>query len=174
MSLRNLQSMSNDASPAGSEQSLGLRVGEWVEVRPLEEILATLDQEGCLDALPFMPEMAQHCGGRFTVFRVAHKTCDNIESYHNRRMKDAVHLELRCDGSAHGGCQAKCLFFWKEAWLRRVSGPKPIDAPAANPVVSGHSAEKAPARCNLAALHRATRHTAKADDGEIVYRCQST
>ena len=31
-----------------------------------------------------------------------------------------MHLEdLRCDGSAHGGCQAGCLLYWKEAWLTR-------------------------------------------------------
>jgi hypothetical protein len=30
-------------------------------------------------------------------------------------------LETRCDGSAHGGCEAGCLIFWKEAWLKRVS-----------------------------------------------------
>ena len=33
----------------------------------------------------------------------------------------AVHLETRCDGSAHGGCQASCLLFWKDAWLKPVS-----------------------------------------------------
>jgi len=32
-----------------------------------------------------------------------------------------VHLNLRCDGSAHDGCQAGCELFWKEAWLRPIS-----------------------------------------------------
>src|SRR5215475_13657598 len=36
----------------------GLRPGEMIEVRSLPEILATLDERGCLDGLPFMPEMA--------------------------------------------------------------------------------------------------------------------
>ena len=36
---------------------LNLRVGEVVEVRTAEEILATLDEHGALDSLPFMPEM---------------------------------------------------------------------------------------------------------------------
>jgi hypothetical protein len=36
-------------------------------------------------------------------------------------MGDTVYLEdLRCDGSGHGGCQAGCRIYWKEAWLRRV------------------------------------------------------
>ena len=37
----------------------------------------------------------------------------------------AVHLdETRCDGQGHGGCQAGCLLFWKEAWLKRVAAPQ--------------------------------------------------
>ena len=53
-------------------------------------------------------------------------------------MESAVHLEeLRCDGSAHGGCQAGCLVYWKEAWLRPVdqqAGERPpeTDAPGAS------------------------------------------
>ncbi len=30
--------------------------------------------------------------------------------------------DLRCDGSAHGGCQASCYLLWKRAWLRNVKG----------------------------------------------------
>ena len=28
---------------------------------------------------------------------------------------------LRCDGSAHDGCQRGCLFFWNQAWLREAN-----------------------------------------------------
>jgi len=97
------------------------RAGDWVEVRSKEEILATLDETGALDQLPFMPEMLPHCGRRYRVFASAHKTCDTVNKTGGRRMRDAVHLEgLRCDGAAHGGCQASCLIFWKEAWLTPV------------------------------------------------------
>ena len=102
-------------------ESLRLKVGEFVEVRTKEEILATLDVKGCLDELPFMPEMFKYCGSRQRVFKRAHKTCDPLNGT-GRRMKDAVHLEtVRCDGQAHGGCQAECMIFWKEAWLKRAS-----------------------------------------------------
>jgi len=100
---------------------LNLRAGEWVEVRSADEILATLDDQQSLEALPFMPEMLRYCGSRFRVYKSAHKTADTIEHFSIRRMNRAVHLEaLRCDGSAHGGCQAGCLLFWKESWLKRV------------------------------------------------------
>ena len=81
-----------------------------------EEILATLDSEGGVDGLPFMAEMLQYCGRRFRVFKSAHKSCNTLGGGGIRRMPDAVFLEdLRCDGQAHGGCQAGCLLFWKKA-----------------------------------------------------------
>jgi hypothetical protein len=104
-----------------------LRHGDLVEVKSPSEILATLDDRGALDDLPFMPEMAPYCGRRFTVERRAEKVCDTIHYTGSRRLHDSVLLEdLRCDGSGHDGCQAECRFFWKEAWLRKVS---PHDLP---------------------------------------------
>jgi len=104
-----------------ADECLDLRAGELVEVRSAEEILATLDERGELDSLPFMPEMVQYCGRQFRVSKRADMTCDTIEKYHARRMYRTVHLEqLRCDGCGHDGCQAGCLTFWKEAWLKRA------------------------------------------------------
>ena len=100
--------------------SLKLRVGDWVEIRSKEEILKTLDHKGQLDGLPFMPSMFQYCGRRFKVYKRAHKTCDTVFPVRGRRVADAVHLETRCNGLGYGECQAGCLIFWKEAWLKRV------------------------------------------------------
>jgi len=97
-----------------------LHVGDWVEIRSKEEILRTLDGNARLDGMPFMPEMFAFCGRKFRVYKRAHKTCDTVFPVRGRRVDDAVHLETRCDGSAHDGCQAGCLIFWKEAWLKRV------------------------------------------------------
>jgi hypothetical protein len=145
---------------------LGLRVGEVVEVRREEEILATLDERGELDALPFMPEMLQHCGRRFTVDRVAHKLCDTVTATGMRRMRDAVHLAgVRCDGEAHGGCETACLIYWKEAWLRRPGGR--TDA------VDGPLAGRAPHRLTVADLQATTRRD-RAPDGEERFSCQAT
>ncbi|HWG57920.1 MAG TPA: hypothetical protein VN661_02620 [Candidatus Acidoferrales bacterium] len=92
--------------------------GDLAEVRSAEEILSTLDGEGRLEGAPFMPEMLAYCGRRFEVLRRADKTCAPDQSI--RRLRNTVLLkELRCDGSAHGGCEAGCLFFWKEQWLKR-------------------------------------------------------
>jgi len=142
---------------------LGLRCGELVEVRGREEILATLDDGGRLDALPFMPEMFAFCGRRFRVYRSAHKTCDTVSKTGGRSMKDAVHLEgARCDGAAHGGCQAACLIFWKEAWLKRVD--------EGTPAGSGRAATGG---CSEQDVVRAARRDADGDP-EPRYACQAT
>lgn len=39
--------------------------GDLVEVRSSSEILSTLDLKGCLENLPFMPEMFAFCGRQF-------------------------------------------------------------------------------------------------------------
>lgn len=98
-----------------------MRAGDWVEVRSKEEILATLDKGGRLDGLPFMPQMFEYCGQKFEIYKSAHKTCDTVSGdYVGRRLPDSVHLNHRCDGAAYGGCQAGCLIFWKQAWLKPV------------------------------------------------------
>ena len=51
--------------------ALGLRAGDWVVVRSKEEILSTLDENGCLDLLPFQPEMFAYCGRRMRADRAS-------------------------------------------------------------------------------------------------------
>jgi len=91
--------------------------GDLVMVRPLDEILSTLDEKGTLGKLPFMPEMRDFCGRQFRVSRRALKTC--VDDTEMRQIDDTVFLEeVRCSGEAHGGCDKACLIFWKEAWLQ--------------------------------------------------------
>lgn len=147
-----------------------LKVGDWVEVRSKEEILATLDRSGQLDGMPFMPEMLAFCGRRFQVYKRAHKTCDTVFPVRGRRVDNAVHLDTRCNGSAHGDCQAGCLLFWKQAWL------KPVDA---------RSKKFAPSLVKIENLMTKESGCTEADvisaaqvrdpmDGTPIYSCQAT
>ena len=148
---------------ANRNEVLGLHVGEVVEVKSREEILATLDETGALDKLPFMPEMLAFCGKRLTVTRRADKSCDTVSAANKRlqRFENTVHLDdSRCDGSAHGGCQAQCTLFWKEAWLRRVSGSKPRAVPTQSPRISETQLYDAAYRDR--------------SGPEPIYRCQAT
>ncbi|MDF1603461.1 hypothetical protein [Nocardioides sp. YIM 152315] len=129
-------------------------------MRSASEILASLDESGDLEHLPFMPEMLPLLGSSFTVSARADKTCDTVNiTGCSREMDDTVHLtEVRCDGSAHGGCQAGCLLFFKEEWLSRDD-----------------AAPQQPAADEAAALAELTaRVEARTTVAPGVYRCQAT
>jgi hypothetical protein len=148
---------------------LNLKRGDWVEVRSREEILATLDDRARLDGLPFMPEMLRFCGRRLRVASRADKTCDTIETYRSRRMYDTVHLEAAwCDGSAHAGCQASCLTFWKEAWLKRSGSRAGADRESD---ARDATAPAGPIDARLAAGALVSNASAEAD---CIYACQAT
>jgi len=137
-----------------------LRAGDVVRVRPAADILASLDEKGCTEGLPFMPEMLSACGRVVRVVASAHKTCDTVNSGGARQTKHIVHLtDLRCDGSAHGGCQAECLLFWHVDWL------EPARAGDADAKGAGELPDVTPLES----------HTSDRDaEGELVYSCQAT
>lgn len=149
-------------SPLSKQLSLGLHAGDWIVVRSKAEILATLDAQCRLDGLPFQPEMFALCGRRMRVAKTAHKTCDSsIHDTGGRRMHDTVHLEGgRCDGNLHDGCQADCVFFWKEAWLQRADAPSPQV-----PGLGGGPSEEDVLRA---------RHAPGSDPNDPVWVCQTT
>jgi hypothetical protein len=149
-----------------------LHVGDWVEVRSREEILRSLDVNGRLEGLPFMPQMFQFCGRRFRVYKRAHKTCDTVNSTGGRKLTDGIHLEdLRCDGQAYGGCQAACLIFWKTAWLRPATVDF-LEAKKTNPsLVDGLHRET---DCSEEAVLAGTLAKDQPASGGPKYSCQAT
>ncbi|MHA7924513.1 MAG: hypothetical protein ACX936_04890 [Marinobacter sp.] len=149
---------------------MSLRVGDIVEVKSKEEILETLDADGRLDGLPFMPQMFDYCDKQFKVFKSAHKTCDTVNGTGGRRLKDCVHLELRCDGQAYGGCQAACLLFWNTSWLRAVEA---IDT---EPTMFHDSKSNGVSICSEDIVRRNVISTTSKSTTEVdpVYACQAT
>jgi hypothetical protein len=144
------------------------RAHDRVVVRSKEQILATLDADGTLDGMPFMPEMLEHCGKEFTVSAVAHKTCDTANRTGGRKLDRTVHLTgSRCDGRAHGGCDADCLIFWKEAWLER-----PAEG-AAPPRGVGAMETRRRTGCTEAQLEQSTQEQGP-PNAPPRYRCQAT
>jgi len=154
---------SNDRKP---------KAGDWVEIRSEQEILKTLDEDGRLEGMPFMPEMLAFCGRKFMVTSRAHKTCDTVFPVRSRKVSRAVHLGTRCDGSAHGGCQAQCLIFWKEAWL------KPVDQGAGVPSADAERAGTTYDARDSTGISREQleKTVARIDqqDGAPIYSCQAT
>jgi hypothetical protein len=151
--------------------NMQLHVGEWVQIRSKEEILRTLDKTGQLEGLPFMPQMFQYCGQELRVFKRAHKTCDTVNDYKGRRMNSAVHLEgIRCDGQAYGGCQAACLIFWKEAWLKKIAEPSSAVLPEQE---SGQATGK-PSECREEDVWAGTKKAGSETATDPSYVCQAT
>lgn len=101
-----------------SPNSAKLKAGDIVEVLSFQQILKTLDENGQLDNLPFMPEMKKFCGKRFKVYERVNIAC--IDEIGIGRFKRTITLEnIRCDGSDHSGCQKSCYILWKVDWLKR-------------------------------------------------------
>ena len=151
-------------SELGEDAPNRLRNGDRVVVRTPAEILATLDEDGTTNGLVFMPEMIPLCGREFVVHARADRLCDAVNG-RTRKMPNAVMLAgSRCDGSAHDGCQAQCLLFWNEAWLRPAGEPH-----STAPAGTDSAAEEAELRQRVSRITHPT-----GDDGVVRYRCQAT
>src|SRR5260370_13746195 len=158
-----------------STACLDLVAGELVEVASREEIVSTLDQNGKLDSMPFMPEMLQYCGKRFRVLKRADKTCDNIKEWSLRRVKNAVHLTgVRCDGTSHGNCDAGCVLCWNEAWLKKVD-PEWVSASEVTQTASASSPDtRSCLACTEEGLQESTLRPDPSAPGNALYMCQAT
>lgn len=115
--------VSGVATAGNGSQPLNLRRGEFVRVKPLSQIKATLDSEGKHQNLLFAPAMANFCGQVLLVR-------DRVENIvleatpRQRKIKDTVLLEgATCDGVCHRLCPRQSLLFWRECWLERVAAP---------------------------------------------------
>jgi len=101
---------------------LGLQPGELVEVKPLPEIIATLNKNGLNRGLHFSADQRPFCGGRYRV----RSRADNFIAEGTGEMKhfrNTVILEdVLCDSAcfAFGGCYRADLLYWREIWLRRI------------------------------------------------------
>jgi hypothetical protein len=151
-----------------------LKVGDLVEVRSVREILETLDKKGQLEGLPFMPQMFQYCGRRFRVYKRAHKTCDTVFPVRGRWMANAVHLETRCVGLGYGECQAGCLIFWKDAWLKTLKDEKSKSESSPRDTAIQHAAVQRDAVCTKQDVLADSRTPVQQDERDTVYVCQAT
>lgn len=101
-----------------------LKQKDLVRVKSLKQIINTLDVDGCLDGLPFMPEMVGYCGKTYRISFKVEKTCvDNPVMYMAEFKNNDVYFleDLRCSGANHDGCHRACRIFWKESWLEPIS-----------------------------------------------------
>jgi hypothetical protein len=107
----------------GTTQSrpLDLQPGEYAQVRSLEEIRSTLDEEERYRGLYFMPEMEEFYGKKYRVFKTVRSITLEFNGEVRKLKSPTVFLEgVYCNGKKHHDCDRSCLLFWREAWLKRA------------------------------------------------------
>jgi hypothetical protein len=110
------------SSLSPENETLDLQPGEWVEVRPIDQISVTLDDKGKYKGLYFMPEMEKFCGKKFKVFKKAEIIKLESTGEVRKLRSPSVFLEgVYCNGERHEGCDRSCFHFWREAWLKRIA-----------------------------------------------------
>ena len=72
------------------------------------------------------------------------------------------------DGEAYEGCQAACMIFWKEAWLKPVSQDARV-AGEPKPALAGRSQG-----CTEADVLKGTRAADQPPGSKVKYICQAT
>jgi hypothetical protein len=107
-------------------ERLGLQPGEWVQVKSLAEISATLDRNRRNRGLEFSRYMIPFCGGTYRV-RARMENFIDEGSGEMRRLENTVLLEgVSCGGGTTSGpCRRAEYLYWREIWLRRALGPSP-------------------------------------------------
>lgn len=103
-------------------ESLNLRSGEWIEIKPLESITKTLDERAHNRGLYFTPAMGGMCGEQHRVERKPEKIIVDGTG-EMRQLRNTVFLKgslCGCTCVAFGGCPRGEFAYWREIWLRRV------------------------------------------------------
>jgi len=101
--------------------SAPLEAGDWVRVRSLEEIEATLNQWRQLRGCTFMPAMAEYCGTVHRVLKPMKRFVDERD-LRVKKSRGIILLEgVLCQGTAEfGSCDRCCFLFWREEWLEKI------------------------------------------------------
>jgi hypothetical protein len=108
-------------SPSLENDTLNLQPGEWVQVRSIDEISATLDGNLKYKGLYFMSGMEKFCGKKFKVFKKVEIIKLESTGEVKKLRTPSIFLEgVYCNGEGHEGCDRACFHFWKEAWLKRI------------------------------------------------------
>jgi hypothetical protein len=108
-------------------ESLNVRPGELIEVKPLDGIVETLNETGRNRGLFFTPDMRLLCGQQKRVERRLEKIIVDGTG-EMREVHNTVYLEGGHCGCAHvafGGCTRREFSYWREIWLRRSSASTP-------------------------------------------------
>ncbi len=99
-------------------------VGDWVRVKDVAEVRATLDPHEKLRGLAFTPEQWAYCGKTFRVDAVVRRMMNDDGVM--RSVGRTVSLEgVTCGGPAEsGGCGRACPLLFRDEWLEPSSAER--------------------------------------------------
>ena len=110
-----------DKSPT---ETLDLQPGEWVRVKSIEEISATLNAENSNRGLSFDREMLKYCGRTAQVLRrVDHIIDESSGQMLTMKTPCIVLADVTCTADYHRSCPRGIYPYWREIWLERVPTP---------------------------------------------------
>jgi hypothetical protein len=99
-------------------------VGEYVQVKSLEEILQTLDVNFKNKGLMFTKELIPYCGVTSKVKKIVNKTINEVDGEMLYSSRGSVILEdVICTGFLSDKryfCPRSCYPYWREIWLKRI------------------------------------------------------
>ena len=108
-----------DSPPVFSAERLP--AGEWVRVRSLKEIEATLEPGKQVNGCAFMPEMAEYCDTEQQALKPLRRFVDERD-LRVKKASGIILLEgVMCRGADEfGNCDRTCFYLWREEWLDRA------------------------------------------------------
>ena len=133
-----------DRTPA---DSLNLRPGELVRIKPYQEILTTLDAGNRNRGLYFDAEEVPYCGGTYRVQKRVTRIIDERTGKMREMKTPSVILDSVICESRYSECRLFCprsiYSYWREIWLDRVE-PEPVSAPRPeqDPVAALHTVQR--------------------------------
>ena len=108
--------------------NLDLQPGEYVRVKSLDEINATLDKHQKNRGLWFDQEMAKFCGNTYRVHTRMSKIINERSGKMIQFKTPSVVLENVYCQSEFSDCRLFCprsiYSYWREAWLERIDDAK--------------------------------------------------
>lgn len=111
------------AAPA-RPASTPLQAGDWVMVKPYEQIKEGLDHWNEVRGCAFLEGMRAYCGTRQRVYQRVERFLDERD-YRVKTGRGIILLEGSfCKGTpVFGRCDRSCFYFWREEWLEKVESP---------------------------------------------------
>jgi hypothetical protein len=105
-------------------ETLGLRPGELVRIKPKAQILPTLNADLLNRGMGFEEEMSRYCGRTARVQARVERCIDERTGRMLTMKTPCIVLEgLVCAGVYNVNCPREFVPFWREIWLERVTEP---------------------------------------------------